>query len=326
MQTRMDDADIVGVDIGGTKTHIVAMERSGDPREWVTPTADWRPVEQQRDPRALLSLIATGTRLTPGTIVGIGAHGCDTRSQCREFAQSLSEHSPATFQVVNDAELLVPAAGLSRGIGLVAGTGSIAVGEDRSGNLLSVGGWGWLLGDPGSGPALVRESAKQVLTAADAGEPPDELSRALCSAYDAHTPLELAYSLTASGSITHWGSRAPIVFDAARKGSTRAQTVLATQLDDLVDHVRLLLHRGARPDTVVLGGGVLAGQPEYATRLAARLTESTGLRTVLLQHDPVRGALTLAARLRAQTTKDTGSTHTEPAPHPPAADQGGTPS
>lgn len=297
----MDTADLVGVDIGGTKTHIRVRFPTGDPQESVTPTADWRPVEQQRDARALLALLTEVADLTADTVVAIGAHGCDTRPQCREFAEALSAHSPATFLVVNDAELLVPAADLTDGIGLVIGTGSIVVGQTATGDLISTGGWGWLLGDPGSAPALVRESAKVILAAADAGLPPDALARRLCTAYQVDTPLQLAYALTAARTITHWADAAPVVFDAARAGSTLAGTVLDAQIDELVEQATALVKRGAQGRHVVIGGGVATGQPAFADDLVARLEDRLGFTATVLHTQPVRGALTLAERHRART-------------------------
>lgn len=323
----MDPADVVGVDIGGTKTLVRVRQRAGDERDSVTPTADWRPVEQQRDPRALLGLLTAVTDLSADTVVAIGAHGCDTRPQCVEFARALSAHSPATFVVVNDAELLVPAAGLTRGIGLVVGTGSIVVGETTTGDLLSAGGWGWLLGDPGSAPALVRESVKVILAAADAGVPPDELSRGLCTAYRVDTPLELAYALTAARSITHWASHAAVVFDAARAGSTLAGTVLDAQIDELVGQVAALRRRGAQGEHVVIAGGVAAGQPAFAKDLATRLEARLELSATVLQGEPVQGALALAERHRTRTRPDPQPDQdSDPSPIPGAgpAERGGS--
>ncbi len=54
----------------------------------------------------------------------------------------------------------VPAAGYADGIGVVSGTGSIAVARTAEGRMLAAGGWGWILGDEGSAPALVREAAQ----------------------------------------------------------------------------------------------------------------------------------------------------------------------
>ncbi|KAH7101633.1 hypothetical protein BKA62DRAFT_702722 [Auriculariales sp. MPI-PUGE-AT-0066] len=86
--------------------------------------------------------------------------------------------------VANDTSLIASPLRLhhdiSTAVVIIAGTGSIAVafGADESGTLREqgrVGGWGFLLGDEGSGFFLGRETVREILTRADratlAGEP-----------------------------------------------------------------------------------------------------------------------------------------------------------
>lgn len=303
----MNSADLVGVDIGGTKTRIRVLFGDGATDDFTTSTADWRPVEQHPDPLALLTLIADRAAVSDQTVVAVGAHGCDTREQCADFATGLAGTSPGSFVVVNDAELLVPAAGLTEGIGMVIGTGSIVVGEDEDGSLISVGGWGWLLGDPGSAPALVREAARAVLVAADRGEALDPLGKALCVAYGVDTPLQLAYRLTAARRITEWAEAAPVVFESATHGSQLALSVLRAQADELVQEVIDLRARGAQGDQVVIGGGVAAGQPTFASSIADQLGRRAGLSATVLAGPPIDGAMALAQRRRDGNRSDQSS-------------------
>ena len=68
---------------------------------------------------------------------------------------------------------ILAAAGLDEGIALIAGTGSVAWGRDRTGRSARAGGWGYLLGDEGSGYAVVRETVRHALRLArpGAGDP-----------------------------------------------------------------------------------------------------------------------------------------------------------
>ena len=66
-------------------------------------------------------------------------------------------------QVLNDAELLPAALGLNHQIGLVAGTGSVAVSRSPKTGMLVAGGWGWVIGDEGSAAGLIREAGRAVL-------------------------------------------------------------------------------------------------------------------------------------------------------------------
>ncbi|XZQ31204.1 hypothetical protein ACTTAL_19540 (plasmid) [Rhodobacter capsulatus] len=152
-------APVVGVDIGGTKTEICLARLDGARliklRETVLPSRSWRGADAAADAASLLAQV----RLLVGDPVaalGVGAHGCDDDAECETLAAALRARSSLPLRVVNDAELMPLAMGRVGQIGLVAGTGSIAVCRTAEGRMISAGGWGWLIGDDGSAAGLVR--------------------------------------------------------------------------------------------------------------------------------------------------------------------------
>src|SRR5439155_26556427 len=79
--------------------------------------------------------------------------------------------------VVNDALVaLVAGAGAGAGVVIVAGTGSIAYGHDGSGHAARAGGWGYLLGDEGSGFWIGRRALAAVVRQADGRGPVTQLT------------------------------------------------------------------------------------------------------------------------------------------------------
>ena len=70
------------------------------------------------------------------------------------------------LSVVHDTRLVLAAAGLDSGIALVAGTGSVAYGRTANGREAQRGGWGWMLGDDGSGVWIAREAAREIMSRA----------------------------------------------------------------------------------------------------------------------------------------------------------------
>src|SRR5580698_5938147 len=167
---------IAGVDIGGTKTQLRASRGNETVAELIVPTESWRRRENgDEDARTLAAVLMKFCGGTVPAAVAVGAHGCDTDAQCVEFQRQLCVATGTRVLVVNDSELMVPAAGYFEGIGVVAGTGSIAVARARDGRMLTAGGWGWVLGDEGSAPALVREAARAVRRALDRGNRDDVL-------------------------------------------------------------------------------------------------------------------------------------------------------
>ncbi|MDQ6919637.1 MAG: ATPase, partial [Candidatus Dormibacteraeota bacterium] len=112
-----------------------------------------------------------------------GAAGAEVPAARARLETVLGRLLPDTaIEVVHDARLVLAAAGLDSGVALIAGTGSVAYGRDAAGREARAGGWGWLLGDDGSGAWIVREAAREVLRRADAGEPPGRLAATLLAA------------------------------------------------------------------------------------------------------------------------------------------------
>jgi N-acetylglucosamine kinase-like BadF-type ATPase len=142
---------LVGLDVGGSKTAIRAVDPAGAVVvDVVVPTARWRGESAGSKAGILLALVAEHVDAAP-TALAVGAHGCDTDEQCAELTDAVRARMPVPVPVavVNDAQLLVHAVGSPDAIGVIAGTGSIAVGRTLGGGTVHAGGWGWLVGDDG---------------------------------------------------------------------------------------------------------------------------------------------------------------------------------
>jgi N-acetylglucosamine kinase-like BadF-type ATPase len=288
-----------GFDAGGTKV-AVRIETPDGRRlaDLELPAEDWSasPVEAAADwlRIRLARILPAGYAVAA---IGVGAQGCDTREHCAALAAALAATGiPAV--VVNDAALLVPATGLTDGIGIIAGTGAIGVGTDKAGNPLFAGGWGWIIGDEAGSAGIVRLATVAALTAQDNGLPDDGLLSALQNAFGVADPPALARAVNDEPTTDNWGPRAPAVFAAADSGSALAGRVVDTAAEHLATLVDRLLARGATGTEVVAAGSVIVGQPRLAdafrTRLGATHPE---LRLGLLAELPVAGAIVLARQL-----------------------------
>ncbi|MFF2520807.1 N-acetylglucosamine kinase [Streptomyces liangshanensis] len=287
---------LVGADIGGTKLALRVETPDGTVRvDTEVPATGWEATPVDRAARWLLGRVAPVLPAGDGiAALGVGAQGCDTQEHCARLAAAFERLGVPTT-VVNDAALLVPAAGLEHGVGVIAGTGSIAVGEDADGTVLFAGGWGWVLGDEGSAPALVRDATRAALAAYDTDRRDDGLLSALLAHFRVPDAPGLARAVNDRPDTDHWGPAAPAVFRAATAGSPLALGVVdeaAAQLCALVTRLRA---RGAVGGTVVAAGGVVLGQPLLAGRLRARLGAAhPDLTLRLLEVPPVAGAVALA--------------------------------
>ncbi|GLW47381.1 ATPase [Streptomyces sp. NBRC 14336] len=291
---------VVGIDVGGTKTHLRAVAGADLVADRVRASTGWRPHDPVAAADWLAALIADA--LPKGArpaAVAVGGHACETPRQCAWIIYALQLHLDAPVLVVGDAELLVPAAGLEKGVGLVAGTGSVAVGRLPDGSPLQVGGWGAVLGDEGGAAGLVREAVRAVWAAHDRGEAPDALAEGLISAFDVAEVPALGAALESAEDVSaDWGSRAPVVFEAAEAGSALARSVITEGGRSLAGLVRQLAVRGAPVDDVVVAGGTILAQPALYEAFVGALDDCVpGARSTRLSVPPVQGALALAHAL-----------------------------
>lgn len=297
---------IVGIDLGATKTHIVAEQNGQTIEEFVAITADWQhdgPLDDTHNARRLLALLKSIPRAKGAALV-IGAHGLDTDDQCLHFESLLRAEHNGPVRAVNDAALLGPAAGFDESIAVVVGTGSKIVSRTAGGETISAGGYGHLFSDPGSAGGLVREATRAILNARDKGHVPDRLATAFMDFLGVGNEVELAQRLTSDPRLTSWAIMAPLLFDALAEGSKLAATVADNAARELAHGVALVHARGAVGSNVVCSGGVIVRQPHLFRALVERVDElNLGLQVSLLDVDPVRGALALAKKLQSGNTK-----------------------
>ena len=291
---------IVGVDVGGTKAAVRATTADGRlVADAVVTSAEWdaEPVDVAA---AWLLDVLTVALPTDARIaaLAVGAQGLDNPRVADELENALRARGVTRVRCVNDAALLIPAAGLDSGIGLIAGTGAIAVGVDAAGGTMASGGWGWVLGDEAGAAGIVREATKVALLAHDDGAPDDGLLGALLVDFAVGDAERLARAVNDEPTMANWGPHAPAVFRAADGGSTLAAGVIVGAAEHLVRLVDQLRRRGALGETVVAAGGVITAQPRLADAVRARLADRhPDLRFVILYDRPVAGAVRLASRL-----------------------------
>ncbi|MDK1359672.1 BadF/BadG/BcrA/BcrD ATPase family protein [Arthrobacter sp. zg-Y1219] len=288
---------IIGLDIGGTKTHGLLL-RDGAPA--AEATAGSANVQNVSPAQAAANLAEIFTALGAGSVdrVIAGSGGIDTDDDAAALRALIAPHAPeAVVDVIHDTRLILAAGESPAGIALIAGTGSVAWGRSRTGQEARTGGWGYLLGDEGSAYWIAREAVRHTLRCFNRGLEPDLLAESLLRACSVTEPVQLISLFHAdSAGRRYWASKAGVVFEAALQGSGAGAEIVegaARHLAGLAaDTARLLGIAGP----VVVGGGLGRHQPLLRDRLRQDL-ERAGLEDIrFLQQDPVYGARYLAAR------------------------------
>lgn len=174
---------VLGLDIGGTRTRAWLVGDGEVLSEAEVGSASLTAAGREQAETALTAILRKlNVREASLDAVCAGTAGSGSRD-ARAFLETrlapLTRHG--TVVVVNDVGLVLPAAGVDDGIAVVAGTGSNCIGR-HAGREGAAGGWGYLLGDEGSGYWIVREAVREVLRRHDDGTPPGPLTEDLLHA------------------------------------------------------------------------------------------------------------------------------------------------
>lgn len=293
---------VLGIDIGGTHTRGRLVRDGKTLTECsvssASLTAAGRPAAE-----AALAELAHQLRLDehgPVDAVCVGSAGSGS-TKAREFlTETLSPAVSPTGQVlvVNDARLALPSAGYDEGVAVIGGTGSIALGL-ADGREVRAGGWGYLLGDEGSGYWTVRAAVREVADRQDRGADLGELGAVLLAASGANDVAELVQQFYDRPNPDGWAAHAREVVSCPDPAAAEILEKAAGHLCALaVTAAERLAGRSDLP--IVLAGGFLSGSSELAEAVRAKIESSLPEAPVAVTTEPpVAGAVRLAEAMVA---------------------------
>jgi glucosamine kinase len=301
---------LLGLDIGATSSRARLWAGGQVAAESRGPSASVPAVGLERAKAALTALLTEAgvDEAEPLDAICAGSAGLSA-SGTTEFLRGLLAPltKPDALVIVSDVTLVLPAAGLDAGIAVICGTGSMAVGQFR-GRTVQAGGWGYLLGDEGSGYWIVREALRMLLARRDQGSPLGDLGTGLLSATGSDDLPDLHRRYYERPHLpSRWARYAALVLDspdpAAAAIAARAGEAVAGLAEAAV---RVLDPPADLP--VVLAGG-LCGNAAF--RRAARGAVSLrlpGSDVSVLTDEPVAGAVRLAGLAAARRGAPAGRT------------------
>lgn len=293
---------LVGVDAGGSSLDC-AIERDGVTNDVHGSAANARTEGIDRAAAQIAGAVRDGLKGGTFDALVVGAAGAGDTVIARALEAALRSYFPrGAIAVHDDAEIALRAA-VPQGDGavLIAGTGSIAyahVGEETH----RVGGYGYLLGDDGSGFAIGRAALAQMLRWYDGRTAHSELFDAIATRLqvaDAQGLLGRIYG--EPNMVASIAALAQLVLDRAGAGERVATKIVQNAAHELVDLVKSLVQHGQLGKhelPLVCSGGLFAGNSLLSYLVETRLLADMPL---LQLHkpapQPVRGALELARRI-----------------------------
>lgn len=303
---------VLGIDGGGTRTRCLVADLSGSVLgEGHGGPANALVVGRQTAVASLVEAVGQALQAagrTPDDVRAVcaGLAGAGQREMqetlARALAAALALPAGVPVQVVSDARVALAGALQGRpGAILIAGTGSIAYGLDDSGKLHRAGGWGWILGDEGSGFTIGRQALSAGLAALDGTGPATVLGDRICAAWKLRQLSEAVPRVYTdpSAARTEIAALVPLVVQAVGEGDAVAAEILARAGRDLAHLAAALLRRMALAEPLVATtGGVLNGVAAVRDELIRRLAElMPGARVVESAASPAAGAVLMAREM-----------------------------
>ena len=298
---------VIGVDGGGTHTRACIATLQGE----ILATAESGPSNVSTHgfkiaQREIALVIATAKLRAQvkgrAKAICLGLSGVDRPGEREPMLAWAREHFADRALIGNDCELVL-AAGTPDGwgIALIAGTGSIAWAKTPDGRTARAGGWGYLIGDEGSGFDLAREGLRTATWAADGRGPHTALLDAILQHWQLASAAELVPKVYRSGlKPADLAQLAPIVIRVAETGDPVARQLLgrgARQLSHLVQILFRQLSAETNHFPLAVSGSLLLKSPTYYNLLLAELLDHQLVcDPITLVYEPVQGAIALALR------------------------------
>jgi N-acetylglucosamine kinase-like BadF-type ATPase len=295
---------VLGIDAGGTKTvclladdqgRIVAQARRSG--------ANLQAVGELEVEKVLHEVMeeAIGERPLVPAVICLGIAGVDRPDDSAVIRGIMKRIGyKARVVVVNDALVALEAGAPGRpGVVVISGTGSISYGRDANGQAARSGGWGYVLGDEGSGYWIGRAALRAVLREADRRGPATMLSPLLLEHFGVTQPQGLIHHVYNTNlKPAAIGALATCVQAAFSEGDQVAVGILrgaANELEASALSVARRLELVGERFVFILAGGIFRAVPWLQQELERRLPiAAPGSEVRLLDREPATGAVAIA--------------------------------
>jgi len=215
--------------------------------------------------------------------------------------------SPGQLDLQSDAYIALM--GFTRGqpgMIIICGTGSMLLLLDEAGAQHVSGGWGYLLGDAGSGYTLAREGLLAVIDESDGVGPATALTRHALDYFCSESPRRIIDRVYAPDCTPdRIAGFARHVLGEAAKGDAVSQEILARNMQRLARLAARLLEASPQARRVGLYGGVFANSDAARLRFCSALAAlSPQAEICSLDYPPELGAIIHLLRREDALTPD----------------------
>ncbi len=295
---------VLGIDAGGTKTVCQLADAQGNViAEARSSGANLQAVGELQVEKVLHEVMeqALGEREVIPAAICLGIAGVDRPDDAAVVRGIMKRIGyKARVLVVNDALVALEAGAPGQpGVVIISGTGSISYGRNAQGVAARSGGWGYVLGDEGSGYWIGRAALRAVLRAEDRRGTATALTQLLLAHFGVDRPQGLIHAVYHSNlKPSAIGALAQRVHEAFAAGDEVAVGILrgaANELEASAMSVARRLDLIGHSFAFILAGGIFKAVPWLKDELSRRLPVLAPASMVrLLEVEPAAGAVRLA--------------------------------
>ncbi len=299
----------VGIDAGGSRTVAIAMRGGELLRPYRGAAANPILYGIERSARNIAEAIHAASSGEAPAAIAVGVAGAGQVATANELLAALALRFPGSrIAVTDDAHIALRAAVVAGdGVAVIAGTGSIAYAEIGEGRYRS-GGYGYLLGDEGSGYAIGLAGLRSLLRSYEGRAPSDGLAEQIAKRIGASRQNDvLAFVYQSEAPVARVASLAPLVLQCANESDRVANRIVQNSALELFEMLRALLRMAGWATTsgkelpLVLCGGLLTERSLLSYLLEMRIAnELPAVRIVRDATPPHFGALAEARALLEQ--------------------------
>ncbi|MDX1700618.1 MAG: BadF/BadG/BcrA/BcrD ATPase family protein [Melioribacteraceae bacterium] len=297
----------IGIDGGGSKTKCVLCDESLNIiSEFQSGPSNFLTIGTEKVSQTILELVkkcCEDQNIDSSIIKRIvfGTTGAGRESDAENISRAILKTAKSSriainsMSVVSDARIALEGAfSGNAGSILIAGTGSIMFGKDRSGIIHRVGGFGRLIGDEGSGLTIGRLGLNIVAKCYDGRIASSLLKDKVESKFQINNQNQLIIEVYNENLKVQ--TVAPLVMEAAEEGDRHCLEILDKQTDELMIHIMTMKEKLKDDEMkLVLIGGTVTSENKYSQMLKDKIRVL--MPKIILQkpeHPPEIGAVIMA--------------------------------
>ena len=297
----------LGVDGGGSKTTAVVYDEKGNfICKAVGESINYYSVGIENARQAMADIISRLSQKSFDCAV-IGMSALNDRASDEEterFCGGIIESN----KIIMDSDLFVALEAMNcegECAFVISGTGSMAVCRGENGEISHAGGFGYIIGDEGSGYSIALGAIKTAIRAAENIVPPTALTEKCLAYFSAETVYDLIdifYEKTVSRK--NVAAFAKEVYACAENGDVTAHEILRNEAMLLSQTVMSLI-KGKKSDLPVgLWGGIFQHNQIFRNYFCGFLNENGFNNVKLLDFTPEAGAILACYRIAGTKTVD----------------------